>query len=332
MSQTAWFSFVRWGAGALVLLHLSCSGQGSSRDQDTPGGGGSAASVGGSNTGGMPSGTGGSPEAQSSGGSSSTGGTLPLGPDGFSADCPEDLLRPSVATQTVQVQLDLRTNDEPFVFGEPNSLQAGGTVLPTNFRFYLSQFSLYRGEERHPATLVDAEGAALAYGVQLVNAEDQATLSFDLASEPGEYDGISFLLGLSHGCNQAFQPLKAPLDDASQLKWPHVLGFLFLRFEGNLDQLADPETPNEIHMGSAAGDAGFAPEFFLSLPQGQDPGTLSLTVALDAILEAAAADTDLSDFYLPPPAPPTIDEEVLAGERLRRAALDFEIFSTGLEQ
>lgn len=55
-----------------------------------------------------------------------------------------------------------------------------------------------------------AEGAALPYGVQLVNAEDPGTLSLDLATEPGEYDGISFLLGLSHGCNQAFLPLNAP--------------------------------------------------------------------------------------------------------------------------
>lgn len=252
-----------------------------------------------------------------------------LGPDGFPAGCLETRPVDPAAQGRLNVRLEVQHEGGPFEFGEYNELVSGGTVLPTNLRFYLSQFALTSGGDVVPASLVRADGQALRYGVQLVNAEDPTSLQFDLAAPPGEYSGLSFILGLSHGCNEQFLPLKPPLDEASQMKWPHTLGFLFLRFEGNLSADVAADTPSMVHMGAAVGDDGFAPRFDLTVPLSvSEQGTpVELRFAFDAMLEAASMPTDLSDFELPPPSPPVIGEEILAGERLRRNVGLVELFT-----
>jgi hypothetical protein len=233
---------------------------------------------------------------------------------------------PADAALRTSVALSIEFGGQPFVFGEPNALPLGGTLLPTNFRFYVSEPALLQAGEPTRAFLVDSTGAPLPYGVQLVNAEDPASFAFDIAAPPGTYDGLSFLLGLSHGCNTLAVPGKPPLDEAAQLKWPHTLGFLFLRYEGQRSEDADPTLPTMIHMGAAAGDQGFAPRIELALAPAMLASEVHLSLSFDALLEAATTETDLSDFELLPPAPPTPGEEILAGERLRRAATSVELF------
>jgi hypothetical protein len=77
-------------------------------------------------------------------------------------------------------------------------------------------------------------------------------------------------------------------------------------------------------MGAAGGDDGFAPAFTLNLPVTASAPTLELVLAVDGVLRAAVAETDLSDFTLP--LLPIIDEEVKVGERLRRAANTVQLF------
>ncbi len=250
----------------------------------------------------------------------------PLGPDGYPAQCPKEIPRDPAATRETPLRVSLHLEGEPFIFGEPNSLPQGGTVIPTNFRFYLSQFAFHQGEQRVTALPVDAEGEPLPYGVSLVNSERAPSLTLRLQSAPGDYDSLSFSLGLPEACNQAFFPLDPPLDEASQLKWPHALGFLFLRFEAILDETALATVPSKIHMGAAAGPEGQAPRFQFALI---DPaaGTLELTVAMSRLFEGATSEIDLTDFKLPEPAPPNLAEEILAGERLRRTARSLAIFA-----
>ena len=340
--------------GATLLTALACSGCSgeststamASLDTTSTGSDGSpsASSTSGGTTAGMGTATGASDSTTQAGpitssnsmgaggstsgsGSATTGGMPALGPDGFPTTCSEVVDLGLSATQRTSVQIAISSDDQPFIFGEPNEFPSGGTILPTNFRFYLSQFALYQGDQRFAAAPVDAQGNPAAFGVQFVNAEDESSLRFELLAAPADYDGISFLIGLSYGCNQTVQALAPPLDEASQMKWPHALGFLFLRFEGNLDDLAPPGTPNQIHMGAAAGENGHAPEFRISIPPGSAAAGLQLELAFDAILQGAATETDLSDFVLPPPAPPVVGEEILAGERLRRAAPSLGLFS-----
>lgn len=254
-----------------------------------------------------------------------------LGPDGFPLGCPESLPLESTATAPLTFDVDLSIDGGPLVFGESNPLAAGGTVLPTNLRFYLSQFQLLQDGESTHARLVDG-GTPLAYGAHLVNAEDASTLQFSAVAPPGQYEGLSFIVGLSYGCNLEFNPLKPPLDDASQMKWPHTLGFLFLRFEGNLSEDVGEDTPDKIHMGAAAGYDGMAPRFVHDVPITVSPEGVEIRLQMDfdTLLEAAATPTDLSDFELPPPSPPFIEEEILAGERLRRHAPSSDLFAVSI--
>ncbi len=253
-------------------------------------------------------------------------GPAMLGPDGYPAECVQAPALPEDATGRTDVTLSLGLGDAPFVFGEENTLPSGGTVLPTNFRFYLSQFELIQAETSVPAAPVSPAGAVLPYGVQLVNAEDAASLEFQLAAPPGEYEGITFLVGLTEGCNSSFSPLAPPLDEASQMKWPHVLGFLFLRFEGVVSMDAAEATPDMIHMGSASPTEGFAPLLRLEMPVSVAEAAVPLALHVDfsAILEAASMETDLSDYK---PLLPAAGEEIVNGERLRRNVSLVQIFS-----
>ncbi len=249
-----------------------------------------------------------------------------LGPDGYPAVCNETREVDPAASQQLTVHLSIEFDGQPLLYGEPNPLPDGGTIMPTNFRFYLSQFELTRGDELVAATLVDSAGAAKPYGVELINTESLDPPAFQLAFPPDTYDGLSFLLGLSVGCNGAAAGAP-PLDEASQLKWPHTLGYLFLRFEGQLDEQADPTIPSAVHMGAASGDDGGAPKFILSTPISGGTTAVDVVMSFDALLEGAAWETDLSDFSLLPPSPPTIEEEIYAGERLRRASGEIDLFS-----
>lgn len=246
-----------------------------------------------------------------------------LGADGFPAECNRAPALPLDATSRVRIHLHLRFGDAPLVFGEKNSQSDGGGLLPTNFRFYLAGFQLDGAGATIPATPVSSDGVSLPYGVQFVSADDSASLEFELLAPPGDYSGLSFVLGLTEGCNALSSALAPPLDEASQMKWPHLQGFLYLRLEGNLLRGGEVEKPMTVHMGRASMPPGFAPVFKLEAPLvlGAEPQELSIAIDTAAMLEAASLPTDLSDFLA------FGGDEVLAGERLRRNADLVKIFS-----
>ncbi len=246
-------------------------------------------------------------------------------PDGVPSACPAAPTLSEESTSRTQVTVDLRFGMQALTFGEPNELAEAGTVMPTNLRFYLSQFEVLRGEERVAATLLDGAGEPAPYGVQLVNAEAPESLTFALAAPPGDYDGLAFLFGLSTACNALLGPAGPPLDEASQLKWPHSLGFLFLRFEGQVSSDAAPAVPALIHMGAAVGEKGGAPWIFVRAPSGSAGDAIELELPVDGLLDAAMTETDLSDFKLLDPLT-QVGPETEAGERLRRAAEGGDLF------
>lgn len=258
-----------------------------------------------------------------------TSGVASLGPDGLSAACPEAGAMPPQTHSRVTVDLAVHLFGKPLVFGESNQLAPKGGLTPTNLRFYLSQFAFRAGNVTTPGTLITSQGVPVRYGVQFVNVEDPASLKFAVSVPPGSYDSVVFTLGLTHGCNDTLAPRKPPLDQASQMKWPHTLGFLFLRYEGKRSTDADAMVLEEIHMGTGTGDNRFAPRLTVPGPFVVEGTSLNIGVAfqLDEVLKAAIMETDLSAFVLPEPAPPgPIGDEILAGEKLRQHAKDVSIF------
>jgi len=275
-------------------------------------------------------GGGGGARAGGTAGTNAAGGGVPatLGADGFPVACLESPTLPAAAQGAVTIDLAPQLDGKPFVMGEENVLSSGGTLMPTNLRFYLSGFEFKGGSKKVPATLVDSAGKPLRYGVQFVDVSTPSSLKFALRVAPGSYDEVSLILGLTAGCNETESLLRSPLDEASQLKWPHTLGFLFLRFEGKYSATTDKNLPTKIHMGSGSGDDGFAPKISVVGPVevGSQIAQVSLVFSVNEMLKGAAMETDLSKFSLPLSAGP-IGEEILAGERLRQHTRDVKIFS-----
>jgi hypothetical protein len=231
---------------------------------------------------------------------------------------------------------------KPFVFGEPNPLPSGGTILPLNFRFYVSRVALFTaGGGSVSADLVDASGALEPYGTHLFIAEQPDSQVLRVRVPAGSYSGLSFLLGLEDGCN-AGSPFgrKFPLNDESQMSWQHTGGYLFLRLEdqvmpapatdGGADASADaavadagtPAIPPQIHMGGFPGQI-FAPAVKVVGPLAAAAGSQKQLV-LDVGAVIAGAQMDVAPGALLNPIP---EPGVQVGEHLRLHVPELALFS-----
>ena len=221
-------------------------------------------------------------------------------------------------------------------FGQPNAAADGELVTPLNFRFFISDVVLLGAGAPTPADLVTAAGEDEPYGIHLFNAEDSASVSLRLRAPAGTYSGMSFVLGLDEVCDGGTPSTRtAPLDDASQMTWPHTVGYLFLRFEARVEPSAAADggtaadggaaaIPSTIHMGGLPGVLR-APTLTVAASISIDihnDVSRRLLMNMDAIFAGASMDADttaLPAFLISP--------EVVAGERLRQHAPALPIFS-----
>lgn len=273
--------------------------------------------------------TGGSAGAGAGGRAGEVGGNAGAGAGGRAPEVVESC--PEVPTAHVGASAALDLDAEVFLegsalsAGQPHPLSGGGQLTPSALRFYVSHVALLRADgSSTPADLVAESGAPEPYGLKLVNLDDDSSLRVRLLGPPGDYTGISFLLGLDDECNSGSQERKAPLSATSGMLWPPPFGYLFFRYEGKLSAVPSEteEPPSAIHMGGLVGT--------LLAPVVTAPGNLSLSddapakrklrLQLDEVFAAALAPTDLSDFQGAPGG------EVEIGERLRRTAPSAPLF------
>jgi hypothetical protein len=299
----------RVACGAGLLLGLTACGNASS----TPGGDSMA---GGPAAGGAAAGGAGTP----GGGTAGDGGTA-------ATACPQGPPLHQASGTMVELAFAPTLNGKPLVVLEPNQLP-DGTLTPSNARFYVSELSLLKDDGSSlPVDLVGPDGKGEAYGVHLVNLDEPASLTLRTRAPAGTYKGATFTWGLNDACN-ASSGLGTPLSFDSQMMWPHVAGFLFLRYEAQwVASSTAPGAlgpPTMIHMGGVVGS--------ISAPRANIAGTLTVpasgnvmrTVAMsfDQIFAGASSTEDVSE--LPPfsQAP-----EVIAGERLRRGVPTLSVFT-----
>lgn len=240
--------------------------------------------------------------------------------------CPETrpLLRP--LGTLVELTFAPSLAGKPLVLGELNPMP-GGQVSPLNVRFYVSEFSLLAADGTPTAVdLVSSATQVEPYGVHLVNLEDPESLRVRVLAAAGSYTGARFTLGMNDACNGGGVDRNPPLSANSQMSWPHLAGFLFLRYEAQWTAgagVAAPAPPPLIHMGGLVGSI-FAPQATVAgaftVPAS---GSLSrsIQVSFDDILSGASSSGDVSDLPLPLQTP-----EVIAGEHLRRAVPRLPIF------
>ena len=296
---------------------------------------------------GLADGTAGRAGASNLGGAAgSVGSSAPAGTAGTvgtagSSACPENPSPQRTQGTVVSFPLQLVLLGKPFVFGQPNMLADGGSLVPLNLRFYISEVELLRsGEEPVAVDIVTASGAPEPYGVHLFNAEEADSSALRVLAPPGQYTGLAFALGLKLACNQqAPAGLTEPLSGTSQMTWPHTAGFLFFRYEGRYSGAggaggADggggagagsaPGIPAMVHMGGSV-TAERVPRLTVpgafSVPAS---GTLEkgLSVVMAEIFKGASAELDVSDVAVGVLSSP----EAIAGERLRRQLPELQAF------
>jgi methanobactin biosynthesis MbnP-like protein len=263
------------------------------------------------------------------GSAAAEGGAAPGGSGGSVAPADSACLENATPqrTQGTRLSFSLRPvmNQKPFVFGQPNLLADGRSVVPLNFRFYISEVELLGSDGERPLAvdIVTEQDVPVPYGVHLFNAENEDTSTFAVLAPPGQYTGLRFALGIKLGCNQQPQEgLSEPLTTTSQMTWPHTGGFLFLRYEGRYADSGDSSTsgsgelPPAVHMGgnimselvphvSVAGA--------LAVP-GSGTLEVGLKLTMDEVFKGATSDIDVSDVSIGFLSLP----EAEAGERLRR--------------
>ena len=312
-----------WLAGAIVSAVMggtSCAGG--------AGGGTGGAATGGVGTGGVAAGgrTGGA-----GGGSQldagSTADAAATGDATAEELCPEVPLRRQSSGTPLSFTFAYQVSGQPLQFGEANAF-AGGSLTPLNLRFFISELAVARADGTvTPLDLLQDGGAPEPYGAHLVNAEDAPSMTISTIAPPGAYTELRFTLGLNNACNGGSSTRKWPLDDSSQMTWPHLpgVGYLFFRFEGRWaastgaggagGATGSGKAPvTAVHMGGFIGSL-FAPHVTVKASlQVPSQGALKKTIdiSLDEILAAAGSADVTSQF----PAP--LGPEVDAGDRLRQ--------------
>jgi hypothetical protein len=219
----------------------------------------------------------------------------------------------------------------PLLGGKPLDIAqpiatAGGQLTPLNLRFYVSELSLVQSDGSNVAVdLLTASGALAPFGIQLVNFDQPESTSIHFRAPPGTYSGARFTLGINDACNAGSSGRIAPLSVNSEMVWPHLAGYLFLRYEAQWVTNATSDTtappPTVIHMGGLVGSV-FAPQASISgtltVPAA---GTLTRTVQMsfEEVFRGATSNEEVTNVLHPQP-------EVIAGERLRRVVPTAAIF------
>lgn len=311
------------GSGFSTLLVPACLSSGDGAASGGRGGAGGAVLPGGTG-GAAPGGTGGA----TGGAGTSGGGGQPA------STCPEVPVPLRTSGAVVELEAELALGGKPVVFGEPTQLAGGGTVLPLNVRFYVSEVALLvAGSDSIPVDMVGGDGKPVPYGVHLVNAEDSESLRFRLLAPPGSYVGVSFTLGITDACNRGPDTRKAPLSAASQMVWPHTGGYLFLRYEAKVTPAADQAAaadggagtgnpPGSIHVGGIIGRV-YATRVTASGAVAASSGAVTrarLQLSLDELFRMARTDIDVTGSVLLP------FPEIVLGERVRRLAPESALF------
>ncbi|HEU4717278.1 MAG TPA: MbnP family protein [Bacteroidia bacterium] len=180
-----------------------------------------------------------------------------------------------------------------------NSLGQDFTV--TNFKYYLSNFSLKTGDGR----------TYNSPDYFLVKADDESTWKIRLRGiPPGKYESLSFLIGVDslHNCSGA---QSGALDPANGMFWAWNTGYIFLKFEGKAESSKSPGHIFEYHIGGYKAPANCIRKVTIDLSkmpvvaQAGKKSTMQLIAqAMEILVNPVAIDfsklSSVSDFHNSP--------------------------------
>ncbi|HEX5754449.1 MAG TPA: MbnP family protein [Archangium sp.] len=171
--------------------------------------------------------------------------SLAIGCGDNSSATPETCLPPSTVDASAPITrlgVHFMAGTAPLLLGNPVTSSHGASFKTLKARLYLSQVALL-GEsgERVSAELVDAQGHRLPYGVTLLDLERPESLNVYVQAPAGNYRGMAVSIGVPESCGSGAKlnhsdasAMDAPLDVDSDMYWSWNPGYVFLKFEGQV--------------------------------------------------------------------------------------------------
>lgn len=202
---------------------------------------------------------------------------------GGSKPAPEQCLEPSkvdAAAPVTRLGVHFVAGSTMLIPGNEAAFTNGVSFTPTKARLYISELSLLSPTgERVKADLVDASGARLPYGVALLDFERPESMNVHLRAPAGDYRGLALSVGVPQQCESGeglnhsdASEMSRPLDVDSDMYWSWNPGYVFVKFEGQVESGTGREG-FFFHVGEDARFASLALEhdFTLSAEGGQGP-------------------------------------------------------------
>lgn len=146
------------------------------------------------------------------------------------------------AAPITRLGVHFMAGEAPLLMGEVRTAANGATFKTTKARFYVSQLALIDEAGKHvPAQLVDEGGTPLEYGLALLDLEHPDSLGLNLRAPAGTYRGMQVSIGVPQTCETGVtlnhsdaSALNPPLDVDSDMYWSWDPGYVFLKFEGQV--------------------------------------------------------------------------------------------------
>jgi hypothetical protein len=157
----------------------------------------------------------------------------PIDEPRFFDDCPAVPAPRHASAPVAILQLRPQLGDQPLELGA--SVDVGGRRLRlSTVRMFISHVVLRRaGKPPALAELVDETGKVKPHGVHLVDLDDPPSLKVRVRAPAGQYDQITWRVGLPPACNLG-NPAAAvfPLNADGGMTWIWSWGYVLLKIEG----------------------------------------------------------------------------------------------------
>jgi hypothetical protein len=193
------------------------------------------------------------------------------------------------ALPVTRFDVHLEAGSRPLVLGEVlDSAVFDRALRPSKARFYVSELALLREDgSLAEAELVDERGERLPYELALIDGEHPSTLALHVRAEPGTYRGLALSVGVPERCTSGERlnhadasALNAPLDVDSDMYWSWNSGYVFVKFEGHIDD-GGAYRPFFYHVGGDERLASLELEGAFSIPEGVSEHHADLAIAAD---------------------------------------------------
>lgn len=158
--------------------------------------------------------------------------------------CRDENPKPKTDLANLQIQLNNYFNNQPFVLGQKYTLPNQDTVALTQFRLYLSHFSL---KDKSGKNLYTAKSSYHLMEQTSFNSKKQITFTDLPNCRP---DSLVFYIGIDSVKNYSTE-LEGDLDYNNGMYWDWKTGYKFLLLEGNYTAQSK-QLPLVFHAGESS--------------------------------------------------------------------------------